>query len=139
MSGVLPTKEAIWTLLSSDHILTEMLHHGADGVYERSGPQEAVYPICVYFKSTSVPEYDFRGHYDEEVWTIKGVDRGDSSVNSSAIADRIEALCHGHALTIVGHDVLYFEKEQDVDYGEVEKGAIIHHTGATYRLCKEPS
>lgn len=135
----LETKEALYAHLVGDTELVSLLHD-VESVYERNGPQEAVFPFVVYFKKTGVPEYSFGegpNFYDDETWVIKGIDRDDSARKAQVIADRIEVLVNDAPLAINGHDLLFLRKYQDLDYTETEPGNTIHHIGAEYRLCKE--
>lgn len=139
MSGGLATKRAIHDYLAADAALLALVHgNSVESIYERSAPQEAVFPFVVYFKSASSPDYDFGSHVDEEIWTIKGVDKGDSSFRAQQIADELEEVLHDAPLAIAGHYTLYCRREEDLDMAEVEKGATIHHAGALYRLYKQP-
>jgi hypothetical protein len=141
MSANLVTKEAIWSYLAADAPLLALLHgNSSNSIYERSGPQEAVFPFVVYFKSTGSPDWFFgpNAHVDEEIWVVKGISRGDSSIEATRIADRLEEIMHDAPLAITGHAVLYCRREQDLEYAETEPGATIHHVGAQYRLYREP-
>ena len=138
MSTGLAVKEAIWEFLSTDSTLVSMLHD-SDSIYERNGPQEAVFPFVVYFKSSGEPQWAFgpNSHCDEEMWTIKAIDRADSSFKATQIADHIDFIMHDAELSISGNSLLYCRRDSDVDYAETEPGNTIHHVGAIYLLYRE--
>ena len=68
---------------------------------------------------------------------IKGVSRGLGSDEADAIDERLQVILQDAALDIDGKDVLWFRREEDVDYGEREQGETVHHVGAMYRLLTQ--
>ena len=108
-------------------------------IYYRVAPQTARFPLVVLFKQAGRPEYTFADHHDDELWTVKAVSREHTPEDAEAIDERLRAVLHDAPLDIEGYALLYCRREQDIDYGEIEEGAVIHHIGATYRIYKEPA
>jgi hypothetical protein len=128
---------AIIEILRADSELVDMLPDD-EHIYHRTAPQDADAPFVILHKQAGTPEYSFADYHDSEIYTVKGVDRGGDSLTADALDERIRTLLHDAELDIEGYGTLYCRRESDVDYGEVEEGAIIHHVGAQYRILKQP-
>lgn len=134
------TRQAIYDRLANDAELVALLEAGggADAIHYRVAPQDATYPAVIFFQQAGTPEYTFGDHHDDELWTVKAVDRRESPLRAEGINERLRAVLQDAPLDIEGQATLWFRREQDVDYGEGEPGAIVHHIGASYRLLKQP-
>jgi hypothetical protein len=90
----------------------------------------------VFSKSSGVPTEAFGvpSVMDDDVWLIKGIDKGTSADTVESIQARIAVLLNDAALSISGETLLYLRRQSDVEYPEVADGVQYHHAGAMYRL-----
>jgi len=114
-------------------------------VYHRSAPQDVDFPMVIVARQAGAPMYSFGTgpscFFENDLWTIKGVDRGLSSEKAEFIDERLFTILQDQELDLSGMDppreTMWFRREEAVDYGEREEGAVIHHVGAMYRLFTE--
>lgn len=135
MNGV---KEAIYARLTGDAALTALLRTPTS-VFDSVAPAGSRRPYVIVAKLAGTPDYTFRGHHDEDVYLVKAVDQGGSSVKAEAINDECVRLLHNHRLVIDGAETLDLVRESDVDYAEDDKGEVIWHIGSRYRLRAQPT
>jgi hypothetical protein len=108
-------------------------------IYHRKAPQGAPYPLVIFQKQSGTPTYAFATDpaYENDLWLIKGVDRGTTADGAEAIQGRLDALLTDGALSISGETQLYMRRESDVEYDEVSGDQTFHHAGSLYRLLHE--
>ena len=132
---------AIFNVLIGDPEL-QGLCSAPDAIFHRTAPQDAVYPFVLLDKQSGMVDYTFgtgpSSMLEDQLWLVKGVDRDDSSAVAEALDERARALLQDAELVIEGYTPLWFRRESDLSYGEVEKGEMIHHVGALYRLYAQP-
>ena len=136
------TRRAIYGKMSGDSTLTALLGTAGAGysqsIYYQQAPTDADFPYVVFFQSAGTPTYTFDvGHaqMDDEVWTIKGVDRAESADAADNIAGRLDALLTDGTLTISGASQLYLRRESDMPaFSEIVDGIRYIHAGALFRL-----
>jgi hypothetical protein len=137
------TRRAIYGKLAGDTTLNNLLGAPPAGwaksIYHNQAPGGATYPLIVFFKSAGTPTDAFAkpGAFENEVWTVKAVDRNTSADNAEAIAARVKALLNDASLSISGATHLYLRRQSDIEYPEVEDGVVHHHVGSLYRLVYE--
>lgn len=133
-------RHAITSVLLADTELTDMLSE-PEAVYHRVAEQSAVTPFVILQKQSGIPRYSLGGgpnnFYEDELWTVKAVDIALTAEIAEAIDVRLRALLHDAPLDVEGTDTLWCRREQDVDYGEIEEGTIVHHVGAMYRVLRD--
>lgn len=132
-------RRALYGKLAGDSTLTNLLGSAPSGysqnIYYEEAPSGAAYPLVVFFKSSGTPAYAFASRaFDNEMWTIKGIDRNSTADKAEAISTRLDALLTDGALTISGKTQLYLRRESDVDYPETSDGVTYRHSGAVFRL-----
>jgi Protein of unknown function (DUF3168) len=140
-------REAIFALLVNDAALVALLPD-AEHIYHRSSPQDVDFPMVVLQKQSGITSYAFgtseSARFGNEIWTVKGVDRGLSSERAEELDAAIFVALQDKRLedppaSLAGITTMWFRREEDINYGEREEGAIIHHVGAMYRLLTEPA
>ncbi|RPH37048.1 MAG: DUF3168 domain-containing protein [Chloroflexi bacterium] len=128
---------AIIELLRADAELVAMLPDD-EHIYHRTAPQDSQPPFIIISKQDGRPTYTFGDHHNGSLWTVKGICRGMDSTPADDLDERIRAVLQDAELDLDGRTTLWFRFEEDVDFGELEEGAIIHHVGAMYRLIDQP-
>ena len=132
-----PVRMAIHARLVADIPLAALV---ADRVYFQQAPQDATYPLVVFFKSSGTPRWSFAGDPARaDLWTVKGIATGASSASKAEDIDAaIEAALRDAPLAITGRDLLLKPlRESDVDFPEDDGGTLYRHAGGTYRLVTE--
>jgi hypothetical protein len=154
-------REAIYVRLRDDdgtdpvpsggQTIEQLLQVGADidgfpakeHIYHRSAPQDVEFPIITISLQSGITSYAFgdgpSSRMNNETWTIKGICRGLDSDPADRLDVRCFELLQDYELPVTGLETMWFRREEDVNYGEREEGAIIHHVGAMYRLLTEPA
>lgn len=132
-------RRAIYGKLAGDTTLTSMLGTPPAGksqnIYDGVAFQNAGFPYVVLNKQSGTPAYALGSRaYDNEVWLIKGVDRGTDADVVEAISARLDALLTDATISISGRTQLYLRRISDVDYAEVVDGTIYRHSGSLFRL-----
>jgi hypothetical protein len=133
-----PVRKALYGLLSADSGLSGLAPHG---VHHRKAPQGTAFPYVVLFKYAGERRdtFDPEDFHKDEVWIVKGVCRGPEAEQAEAIDARCEKLLHNAPIAIEGSQTLYVCRDSDLDYGEDDKSADIHHVGGKYRLLYQPN
>jgi hypothetical protein len=127
-----PVRKALATVMKEDKPLMAL---ATGGVHYKMAPQGTVPPYVIFFKSSGIPDYAFRGYpIDQDVWLIKGV--GESTV-AEDIDKRLKEILDGADLTIEGKAHQDLRHISDVDFDEVVNGERIDHVGAEYKLDSE--
>jgi hypothetical protein len=134
-------RKAITEVLLADGPLSTLLNATAENpaIWHRTAPQDAPMPFVLLFKQAGTPSYTFGDLHEDEVWTVKAVDRETSADTVEAIDERLRALLADAPLAIDGNTVLWCRREEDVSLNDVEEGVIYHQEGAMYRIIREPS
>ena len=129
-------RTALFSKMSGDGTLTGLL--GGTFIYPDVAPpsHNANQPWIVYSKQAGTPRYAFANSlaYDDEVWTIKAVERNTTTARVDAIASRLDALLTHASLTITGRTLMGLWRESDVEYAETDGDQVYRHSGAMYRL-----
>lgn len=141
----LQTRRALYGKMAGDSTLTTLLGAAATGfsqsIYHQKAPSGAAFPFVTFQKAAGTPTYTMKtGHaaLDDEVWTIKAVDRNTTADRADAIAARLDTLLTDGTLSISGATQLYLRRESDVEYPETAAdGVTYHHVGGQYRLVVE--
>lgn len=136
-------RRALYGKLAGDTTLTGMLATPPAGysksIFYEVAPEGAKFPYVIFNKQSGTPSYSLSANnFDNEVWTIKGIDKGATADTADAISSRLDALLTettGTTLSsISGKTEVYFRRESDVDYAEVRDGETYRHSGAMFRL-----
>jgi len=137
-------RTAIVEVLAADSGVVALLptFQGFPSIFHYAAPQDAAMPFILVHQQSGIVEYSFGDgldHLDDEVWTVKAIDRNDTPENAEAIDRAVRAALHDAALDVAGYGTLWCRREGDVYLGEVEEGELIAHVGAMYRIIKEPT
>jgi hypothetical protein len=133
-------RRSLYGKLSGDTTLTNLLGTAASGysksIYHAQAPGNAAFPFVVFSKSSGVPTEAFGvpSVMDNDIWLVKGVDRGSSADTAESIQARIAVLLNDASLSISGGTLLYLRRQSDVEYPQVDDGVQYHHAGSLYRL-----
>ena len=108
----LATRRALYGKMAGDSTLTTLLGTAGSGYTQRSTTSrrrsEADFPYVIFQQQSGTPTYTFdRAHaaMDEEVWTIKGVDRAGAADAADEIAGSARTRCSPTAaISISGQD-----------------------------------
>jgi hypothetical protein len=137
------TRRALYGKLAGDTTLTNLLHAPPTGysksIFYEVAPEGALFPYVIFQKQAGTPRYAMQTNagtaaFDNEVWTIKGVDEGNTADTADAISSRLSDLLTDGTITISGRTQLYLRRESDIDYAEVRDGVTYRHSGSLYRL-----
>lgn len=132
-------RRGIYGAITASTAVTAQLS-GTAAVYFGQAPQDADFPLVIFHKDAGNPHYTFAqgsSAYDEEVWTVKAVDRGSTADTADAIAYSLDALLIDGSLSISGRQLMYLRRESDVSYLETTDGVTYFHSGARYRLLHQ--
>lgn len=132
-------RRALYGKMAGDTTLTALLATPPAGVtksiYHEQAPEGARLPYVIFSKSTGTPSYSLSAlNMDNELWLIKGVDRGNDADTVDGIASRLHALLTDGTISISGKTQLYLRRDSDVEYAEETDGVQYKHAGALYRL-----
>jgi hypothetical protein len=136
-------RRALYGKLSGDGTLVGLLGTPAPGrsksIYYDIAPSKAGFPYVIFNKAAGTPSYTFGSlALDNEVWTIKGVDRQENFSATpdpvDAIASRLSALLTDGTISISGKTQLYLRRISDVEYPEPSGDQVFFHAGGEYRL-----
>lgn len=135
----LVTQKALYGKMAGDSTLTNLLASPPTGysksIYYEIAPTAATFPYVIFQEQASTPTYSFTAvNFDNEVWTIKGVDRSTSSTIVRGIADRLDALLTDGTISISGKTQRYLRRESGVSYSEVSGDQRFIHAGHMFRL-----
>jgi hypothetical protein len=136
-------RRAIYGKLSGDTTLTNLLGTPATGfsksIYHAQAPAGAGFPFVILNRQSGVPT-ETMGDPDaleDDIWLVKGIDRGTTADTAEAIAARVKTLLNDATLTISGATHLYLRRQSDVEYLETTEGVRYSHSGSLYRLVYE--
>lgn len=141
-------RRAIYGKLAGDSTLNALLGTPPSGttksIYFQQAVDNATFPYVIFFQSSGTPVYAFetitdgKPAFDNEIWTVKAVDRSDSGDGADRAADRINVLLTDGVLSISGRTQLYLRRESDLPgFTEVTDGVRYIHAGALFRLVYE--
>lgn len=147
----LASRRALYGKLSGDTTLTNMLATppGEPGslaaqyskaIWYEIAQEGATFPYVILQQQAGTPRYALTTNgaapaFDNEVWTIKGVDKSTSGDVADNIAVRIDALLTDGTISISGKTQLYLRRDTDLPpYAEVRDGVVYRHSGALFRL-----
>lgn len=141
----IPIRRAIYGKLAGDTTLDNLLATPPSGwthnIFHNYAPGEAEYPLVIFQQQADRPEYALGDKaFDNEFWTIKGVDRNDygDADPVDAIQARLDELLTDQQLSIAGGaQVLYLRKMSGIQYPETIGDMRVLHSGALYRLAYE--
>lgn len=136
-----PVRTALFGALTADAPLTGLLSV-SDAVFYERVDQTARTPYVVFHKQAGTPTWTFggRGHQlENDLWTVKAIDRGDSPIKAEQIAAEIDRVLETAALDIDGRETLYLHRESDLAYPEEDGAETYRHVGGIYRLLTEPA
>ena len=135
-------RQALYQKLNVSQVTTLLGGGSASLVHSVGGPK-AVYPLCVFHRSSSVTTHTLKETaYDSELWVVQGVTRdinASATPPSAAVAESIDAevraLLDHATLTITGGTALYVARESGAPTYSVPDGdQLFHHVGGLYRL-----
>lgn len=137
-------RRAIYGKLAGDATLNNLLGSPPSGqnksLYHNTAPSGAEFPFVIFFKSSNTPLYSMgRRVFEDEVWTIKAVDRSADSDGADQIAARLDALLTDGTISISGSGQRYLRRISDTEYEEHIDGVRYCHAGALFRLVHEPA
>jgi hypothetical protein len=138
-------RRALYGKLAGDNTLTGILGTPAAGytqsIYYQEAPAGAGFPFVVISKQSGVPTEALAdpSAYENDVWMIKGVDRGTSADTAESIQARVQTLLNDATLSISGATHLYLRRQSDLDFSEVANGVTYRHSGSLYRLVYDPT
>lgn len=118
-------RTAIADLLTGDSGVAALV---GTRVYHQTAPQDATYPLIVFFKQSGTPSHQFSGAVENEIWTVKAVDPKSSTAED--IADAVDT-------AMAGLEALSVLRIGDVSYGEPSEGKTYRHLGGMYRIYAE--
>lgn len=134
-----PVRAGLFSVLNADATLKALLS-APNAIYHRVVPQNALLPAVVFSRMAGTPEWMFdSAHIQNDVWLVKGVNKGSSSTPAEDIAARVDVLLNDAVLTVTGRTALAIFRELDVDYEEITNGETYHHVGAQYRAVTQPN
>jgi hypothetical protein len=103
-----PVRRALYGKLSGDTTLTNLLGTPATGfsksIYHAQAPAGAGFPFVILNKQSGVPTETFTdpSGFEDDIWLVKGIDRGTTADTAEAIAARVKTLLNDATLTISG-------------------------------------
>jgi hypothetical protein len=132
-------RAAIYTLLTADDTLTDLLS-SSSAVYHEQAPKEAAFPLVIFNRQSGTRIYTFGGEaIRPEVWLVKAVTQSESASTAEAIDARLETLLDDAALSVTGSTLLYLRRDSDVSYPERDGQDFYRHVGGLYRLIYQHS
>lgn len=132
-----PVREAIYGVLSGDAELQSLLSE-PDAIHHRRAPKGAQTPYVIFFRMPGTSESAMKGPLlRSALWVVKGVVRGYDATPAEDIDARAEELLHNAKLQLSRGTALDCARESDVEYGEDDQDAVIHHVGGLYRVWSE--
>lgn len=127
---------AVYERLSEDSTLTALLAT-PESVFQHFAPEEAKDPYVLFNLHSGVQTWSFRNFYRNQLWVVKGICRGGDSTPAEQINARLETLLDDAPLAI-GEHLIYWRRENDINYGEIDGGTLVSHCGGLYRAYTEP-
>lgn len=137
--NVRDVRRGIYGAITASTAITSQLG-GSAAVYFGQAPQSALFPLIIFHKDSGVPRYTLTAGssaFDEELWTVKVVDRNTTPDPADVIAYSLDALLTDGAVSISGRNLMYLRRESDVSYMETTDGVTYFHSGAMYRLLHQ--
>lgn len=140
----LATRRGLYGKLAGDTTLNALLAAPPAGraknIWFGYAAPEARFPYLVFSKQSGAPTDTLaRTAFDEDVWMVKGVDRGSTGDVADQIADRVRALLQDATLSISGANHKFLRRMSDIDYPETTDGQRYWHAGTLWRLVTEPT
>lgn len=112
-----------------DDIATALSGVASGRVYHQQAPQDATYPLVIFFKQAGTPSWSFGGDtLENEVWTVKAVAKFSS--DAETILDAIETALNDATIG----ESLDVRRVGDISYAEPVDGTIYRHLGGLYRI-----
>ena len=136
-------RRSIYGKLAGDVTLGNLLAPAAAGyahaIYHNQAPDDALFPLVVFNKSSGVPTQAFGdpAAFDTDIWQIKAIDRNSTADNAEAISERIRTLLNDANLSISGGTLMFLRRESDIEYPEESEGITYLHVGSLYRLVAD--
>lgn len=140
----LSVRRGLYGKLAGDMTLNALLPSPPAGysknIFYGYAPPAAAFPYIVFSKSSGTPtDAMSKTAFDEDIWLVKGIDRGSSADVADQIADRVRALLQDASLSISGANHKFLRRMSDVDYPETTDGQRYWHSGSQFRLITEPT
>lgn len=134
-----PVRQAIYQRLAGDATLIGMLATPT-AIWHQLAPQDAPLPYVVFHRQSGRPAWTLNaGGWQDDVWLVKAIDRGDTASRAEAIDARTAAVLNDAPLAVNGRPRLAVFRESDVDYSELLDGGVYRHCGGLYRLLTQPT
>lgn len=137
MASVSAIDAAVIAKLANDATLTSL---APGGIYRDTAPQGVQTPFVIVSQLDHNDEYSVgSAAYETVSYLIKAVHQSTSGTTAQSVADRIQTLLQGAALTITGYRLLLIQREGSLAYTEVDDGSDrrYQHRGGTYFLMVE--
>jgi hypothetical protein len=135
--GTKAVRQALYQKLNVSSVTT-LLANGSASIHHAVAPATGSYPLIVFFKQSGSPVGAFgKQAYKSDLWTVKAVDRSQSSSRAEDIDAAINAVLDYQTLTVSGGSNIDLRRESDLDYLESEGDQQYRHVGATYRVAVE--
>ena len=127
-----PVRAALYTYLAADDPLTGLLSDPS-AIFNAKAPQGTEPPYVIFNLMAGTEIWTFGEGFQEAVWLVKGVCRGDSATKAEEIDARCKALLHKVQIGIPGGHLTAL-RESAVSYGSDADGVSWWHRGGQYRL-----
>lgn len=128
---------AVIAKLANDATLTGL---APGGIYRDTAPQGVTTPFVIVSQVDHDDAYAIgSAAYQQVTYLIKGVHQSTSGTTAQQIADRIQVLLQGAALTMTGYRLMLLDREGSIAYTEVDDGSDrrYQHRGGTYTVTAE--
>jgi hypothetical protein len=127
-----PVRVALYGRLADDSNLTALLSDPT-AIFHRKAPAGSVPPYVILNRQSGIERWTFGEGFQEAMWLVKGICRGESAAPAEAVDSACRPLLHKVRLDIPGGRLTVI-RESDVDYGEPADGEEWQHVGGLYRL-----
>jgi hypothetical protein len=130
------TVTAIYSKLSTDSTLANMLADGVNSVFHLSGPKDSTFPYVVYSWHDGGDENETQSDSYNWLWFIRAyANTPAGAATAGTIHDRIKALLHNGTLTVTGYTTVTIELYNDYEASYMEDdGSQSFVVGGLYRI-----
>ena len=121
-------EKAIWAALGAG--IPE-----ASGVFNSIAPPDQAYPFVTFHEQSDQTSYVYTERsWDDLVYEVKAITRGDSTTEANDLARKIELVLTDNDLVLDEGTTMYLRKVSGFSYPEMDHGERFNHAGGLYRV-----